>query len=61
MKPIEIMNPIHFNPFLMGPDVFGFAYARTSLRRKRNLLAKRGLLLTKQGNKRIIKGKKVKK
>lgn len=50
-------NSIHFNPFLMGPDVFGFAYARSSVRRKRNLLAKRGLLLTKQGRKRIIKKK----
>ena len=52
-----IYSPLHYNPFLMSPDVFGYAYARSSVRRKRMMLAKRGLLLTKQGKKRIIKRK----
>ena len=54
MTPIYHLN---LNPFLMGPDDFGYNYARSSVRRKRNMLAKRGLLLTKQGRKRIIKRK----
>lgn len=55
------MTPIYshlkFNPYLMSPDAFGYNYARSSVRRKRIILAKRGLLLTKQGRKRIIKRK----
>lgn len=52
-----IYSHLRLDPYLMGPDVFGYAYARSSVRRKRNMLAKRGLLLTKQGKKRIIKRK----
>lgn len=52
-----IYSPLDYNPSLMSPDVFGQAYACSSVRRKRNILAKRGLLLTKQGKKRIIKRK----
>ena len=48
---------LNFYPYLMGPDAFGINYARSNVRRKRNILAKRGLLLTKQGKKRIIKRK----
>lgn len=55
------MNPyfanVRFNPYFMSVDAFGYNYTRSSVRRKRNMLAKRGLLLTKQGRKRIIKRK----
>ena len=52
-----IYSHLRLNPYLMSPDAFGYNYARSSVRRKRNMLAKRGLLLTKQGKKRIIKRK----
>ncbi len=56
-KEEKIIEPgkekVLYNPILMADArAFGEAYTNSNLRKKRNIQAKRGLLLTKQGRKR---------
>ena len=44
-------NP-KFDSFRMSVDVFGRNYLNSNIRKKRNIQAKQGKLLTKQGRKR---------
>ena len=49
------MGPIFIpNPMLMSVDVFGRNYTNSNIRKKRNIQAKQGKLLTKQGRKRSV-------
>lgn len=54
-----IYSHLRFNPYFMSVDAFGYNYTRSSVRRKRNMLAKRGLLLTKQVENVSSKGSKL--